>query len=472
MTLAALFNFLYIVAAVVVLFGAAIFVHEWGHYWVARKRGLKVEAFAVGFGPKIYAWTRDGIEYSVRWIPAGGFVKLPQMVTSETLEGQHDKQEPLPPVTPLSKILVAFAGPFMNVVLGFALATVLYFTGLPVRINPSIIGHVSPDSDEARLGIKAGDRVVRVNGRVVKSWEDVFMHTVFARTNVIPVVIERAGVETTYQLPVKTQKDIGLKMLNLDPRDHPMIKRVIEGGAAERAGLKAGDEVIEFAGQPIMGQKQLIEHINKRPGQECSIVVKRGGERVELKVTPVLNSATNDGRIGIEVGSSGVEAYQLVKPGPKPWELVADVLDQMATTIGALVHSKETGVGAKDLSGPVGILGMLGAQVATDYRLALKFLVLLNINLAILNLLPIPVLDGGHIVLSVIERIRRKPVSARIQEYVTTAFAVLLISFMLYVTFFDIKRLPLIKSLYEQETVVEPANRPAEVPQPEPAPAK
>ena len=125
-------------------------------------------------------------------------------------------------------------------------------------------------------------------------------------------------------------------------------------------------------------------------------------------------------------------------------------------------------MGAKDLSGPVGILGILGAQVATDYRLALKFLVLLNINLAILNLLPIPVLDGGHIVLSIIERIRRRPVSARIQEYATTAFAVLLISFMLYVTFFDLKRIPLLKSLYQQETVIEPADKAL----PSPAPSK
>ncbi len=460
-------NILYVVAAVVLLFGAAIFVHEWGHYWVARKRGLKVEAFAIGFGPKIFGWTKDGIEYSWRWIPAGGFVKLPQMITSEALEGEQNKSEPLPPVSPLSKILVAFAGPAMNVVLGFAIATLLYFTGLPVKINPSIIGYVPPNSEEAKLGIKAGDRIVAINGTVVKSWEDVFTQTVLARTNVLPVVLERDGTQKTYTLTAKTQKDIGYKTLNLEPRDHPIIKGVVTGGAAEKAGLKTSDEVLEFAGIPIVGQRQLIEQINKRPGEACSIIVKRAGERVPLTVTPVLNPATKDGRIGIEVGTSGVEVYELIRPGPKPWELVGEVLQQMTATIGALVHSKQTGVGAKDLSGPVGILGILGAQVATDYRLALKFLVLLNINLAILNLLPIPVLDGGHIILSIVEKVRRKPVSARVQEYATTAFAVMLISFMLYVTFFDLKRLPLIKSLYQQETVIEQGGK-----TPAPAPAK
>jgi regulator of sigma E protease len=137
-----------------------------------------------------------------------------------------------------------------------------------------------------------------------------------------------------------------------------------------------------------------------------------------------------------------------------------------------LIHSKETGVGAKDLSGPVGILTMLAAQVHTDYRLALKFLVLLNINLALINLLPIPVLDGGHILMSIVEGIRRRPLSAKFQEYTTTAFAVLLISFMLYVTFFDIKRWPLFKSMFRRDTQIELQEKPNEIPSPALPPAK
>ena len=126
------------------------------------------------------------------------------------------------------------------------------------------------------------------------------------------------------------------------------------------------------------------------------------------------------------------------------------------TTIGALFRSSETGVGAKDLSGPVGILGMLSIFVNTDYRLALSFLVLLNINLAILNLLPVPVLDGGHIVMSIIEKIRNKPISIRVQEYATTVFALMLLSFMLYVTFFDIKeRIPLFKELFSRDAKIQ-----------------
>src|SRR5207245_9553267 len=136
------------------------------------------------------------------------------------------------------------------------------------------------------------------------------------------------------------------------------------------------------------------------------------------------------------------------RPGPKPWANVTEVVDKTIKTISALVHTRQTGVGAKDLSGPVGILTILASQVNADYRLALNFLVLLNVNLALLNLLPIPVLDGGHILLAVIEKIRRRPASAKFIEYTTTAFAVLLISFMLYVTFFDIQRFSLFKAMF------------------------
>src|SRR5688500_11154206 len=152
-----IFFWIYVVAAVILLFGAAVFVHEWGHYYMARKRGLKVEAFAIGFGPKIFGWKKDGIDFSWRWIPAGGFVRIPQMITSEALEGKHGSGEPLPPADPLSKILVAFAGPFMNIVFAFVLATLLYFVGLPVLIDPSVIGYVDPNSPEGKLGIREGE---------------------------------------------------------------------------------------------------------------------------------------------------------------------------------------------------------------------------------------------------------------------------------------------------------------------------
>ncbi|MEK7684583.1 MAG: RIP metalloprotease RseP [Verrucomicrobiota bacterium] len=469
-----LFNYIYVIGAVVFLFGAAVFVHEFGHYWMARRRGLKVEAFAIGFGPKIFGWTRDGIDYSWRWIPAGGFVKLPQMVTSEMLEGSKSGEGgSLPPISPWSKILVAFAGPFMNVVFACAIAIVIYFVGLPVLINPSIIGYVEPDSAEAKLGIRPGDRIVEVNGKRVKSWQDIQMGTVLARTNMLPVVIERVGARKTYLLEAKSNELIGGKFLNLDPRDHPEILEVQSDGAAEKAGLKAKDVILSFASVPIASREQLIDLIKKRAGQPSEIRVERSQEKLTLTVTPRSDPTTKVGRIGVVLGNNSINRYELQRPGPSPWKQIEDACSIMFNTMAALRHHKETGVGAKDLSGPIGILAMLAAWVNTDYRLALNFLVILNVNLAVLNLLPVPVLDGGHILLAMIERIRRRPLSARLQEYATTAFAFLLISFILYVSFHDLKRIRLFKSMFQQDTQIEQAGKvtPEEAPEPVSVPA-
>jgi regulator of sigma E protease len=455
-------NILYVVAGVILLFGAAVFVHEFGHYWMARRCGLKVEAFAIGFGPKILGWTKHGIEYSWRWIPAGGYVKLPQMITSEALEGTRATDEPLPPVSPWAKIMVAVAGPFMNVVFAFVIATLIYFVGLPVLVNPSVIGYVEPDSAEAQMGIREGDRIIEVNGKTVKSWQDVQMTTVLATTNVLPVVIERDGARLKYQLTAKVNPELGLKILNLDPRDHPEVIDVVAPksgqppGAGERAGLKPRDIILSFAGIPVAGRDRLIELIQKRGGQPTEMVLKRGQEKLTVTITPDLDPVTKKGVIRVMLGSASI--YQVKRPGPTPWAQVAEVWDKTISTLNALFHSKQTGVGVKDLSGPPGILAMLAAQINTDYRLALSFLVLLNVNLAIINLLPIPVLDGGHILMALLERVRRRPLSVRVMEYTTTAFAVLLISFMLFVSFNDVtKRFRLFKSLFKSQTTIEEA---------------
>jgi len=445
-------NVIYVVAAMLLLFGAAVFVHEYGHYWMALRRGLKIEGFSIGFGPKIVSWMRDGVEWSWRWIPAGGFVKLPQMVTSDAIEGKATEPvEKLPPVSPWSKILVAFAGPMMNVIFGIVIAFLLWGVGIPVQVSPPIIGYVDPGSPEAKLGIQPGDQILSVDGKPISSWHDIQETTILARSTNLTVVIMRAGKFTnTYELTTVVSEALGLKVLNLDPRDHPVIKNVRADSPAEAAGLKAGDEILVFAQVPLHGADQFIKLVQKCPGETKDIVVKRDGQRTTLKVTPRLDGSAKVGRIGAEIGT-GRPIYRIEHI--PPWIQIGTVLDRTVSTFSALAHSKQTGVGLKDLSGPPGILAMLAAYVNSDWRLALSFLVLLNINLAIINLFPMPVLDGGHIVMALIERLFGRPLPYRLVEYTTTAFAVLLIGFMLIVSWNDFKRFSLFRSMFNSQGV-------------------
>jgi regulator of sigma E protease len=455
---------LYIAAGVVFLFGAAIFVHEFGHFWVALKMGLKVEEFAIGFGPKIISWKRHGIQYSLRWIPAGGFVKLPQMITSGAIEGESNtEQAPVPPAPALSKILVAAAGPSMNVLFAFAIATLIYFVGLPVPVNPPFIGYVEPQSVEGKMGIHEGDRIVAINGKPVKSWDEISETTILGLTNVFDVTIARTGSSNVYKLTAEVNNAMGVKTLNLDPRDRLVVGEINEGSPAALALVKPEDEVVSLAGAPITSYQELTNLVQARGGMKTPLVVKRGQERVDLEVTPTLDPSAKRYILGIKF-SPGRDVYDIEHP--TPWAQVRAVCEQVYGIATALVHSHQSGVKASDLSGPVGIASLLAVQVNTDYRLALHFLVMLNINLAILNMLPIPVLDGGHIAMAILERIRRRPLDVRVVEYTTTVFAVLLISFMLYVTFFDIRRIPLIHGLFKRETQIEQPEQPAS-----PAPA-
>ena len=452
---------IYVVAAVLLLFGAAIFVHEWGHYFVARKCGMKVEEFAIGFGKVLWKREKDGILYTVRAIPAGGFVKLPQMITSEALEGKNEEDaEPLPEISPWAKIAVAVAGPIMNIVFAVVLATVIYFVGLPEMITPPVVGNLSKESTEYALGIREGDIVTKIDGEPIPSWEEANKLTMLSLTNRFAVTFLRDRDEFTQVLTATPiSEKIPLKILNLPPKYPPTVGRVLEGQAASEAGLKQDDKIVSLGGIPIGGQGQLIDELQKNGGKATEIVVRRDGKEVSLPITPRM--IEDKVMIGVQFGA-GPRVYIERYPGPTPWENISEVGSLMWRTLYALFHKAETGVSVSDLSGPVGILAMIGAMVKIDYRLALNFLVLLNVNLAILNMLPIPVLDGGHTIMGLIEGIFRRKIPVKIQEWSTTIFAVLLISLMLYVTFHDVvMRRGIFIDMFNSDTEVQAPADPA-----------
>ena len=447
---------IYVIAAVLLLFGAAIFVHEWGHYFVARKCGMKVEEFAIGFGKILWKKEKDGILYTVRMIPAGGFVKLPQMITSEAIEGKSEEEdaEPLPEISPWAKIAVAVAGPIMNIVFAVVLATVIYFVGLPEMVTPPVIGNLSKESPEYELGIREGDIITKIDNQAIPSWEEAYKLTALSLTNRFTVTFLRDRDEFTHVLKATpVSEEIPIKTLDLPSKFPPIVGRVLAGQAAEEAGLGQDDKIISLGGIPIGGQGRLIDELQKNGDKATEIVVRRDGENVPLPIKPRMIEGKV--MIGVQFGR-GPRVYIERYPGPTPWENISEVGSLMWRTLYALFHPKQTGVGVSDLSGPVGILAMLGAMVKTDYRLALNFLVLLNVNLAILNMLPIPVLDGGHTIMGFIEGIFRVKIPVIIQTVLTYIFAILLILLMLFVSFHDIyERSDIFVDMFNSDTEVQ-----------------
>ena len=543
--MADILNIIYVAAVVFLLFGAAIFVHEFGHFWVALKRGLKVEEFAIGFGPIIWSKTHEGILYSIRAIPAGGFVKLPQMLTSEAIEGKPESSadedsensegeppepvEELPPVSPLSKIFVAFAGPLMNVIFAILIAVFIWLVGIPKPINEPVVGYVGEQSEEYAIGARPGDRIMNVNDEPIETWQDVVYAVLDSEGETVAVQVQRGEEQRQFDLPAGTWSG-GIRRIRLDNQDLLEVMSFETPSLLGDVGFKPGDVVLSVNGQKAYSQYQLLDLLMADAGQMKTVRVTRGDQEVELPFetpdvaevtveqvvtededglsTPASKADVQAGDViksaaGVRVtstrqlvdiieaqdnkefqldllrGDKGIQVsitpkdnrlgvalkqdiglvfkpepirYSKELAHPSPAAQIGDVLDKIAITFKALGRGKDSGVGAKDLSGPVGIFGMLAIQVNHDLRLALSFLVLLNINLAILNLLPVPVLDGGHILISIIEWIRKEPVSVKIQEWATTAFAALLLCFFVYVTFADVKRVPLLHDIFNRDT--------------------
>jgi len=457
-------GFVYPALLVLGFFGLTIFIHELGHFLMAKWRGMKIERFSIGFGPKIFGWTgRDGIDYRVSWILFGGYVALPQMSPMEALEGKTEtKPEELPTASPVTKILVSLFGPFMNLVLALGIALVVWWVGMPSPSRTMVVGWIEPNSAEEQAGIRVGDRIVSVNGQTVQRWSQMLGEVANSPEAIVMLNVERQGEILSFQLEAQKEGIGGARTLNLCPKSRPLAQRILPGTPAEMAGLQPGDRFLSVAGVPIYSADQLRGLIGKRADQATAVHVLRDHRVTVLTVTPrVLVPKAKQAQMGVALGD------EVVRPGPNPVEQAQEVLQLMWYTVTALVHHKDTNVGIKDLSGPVGIMtGLWGAIAYGGVRSGLWLAVMLNINLAILNLLPLPVLDGGHIVFATIESFLRRPLNARLVHALSVAFASVLIAFMLYITFFDVQRLAFSRRAPSTVAPTEPAVGSTETHQP------
>ena len=459
---------IFILLEVLILFNLLIVVHELGHFLAARWRGLYVEKFGVWFGKPLWKKKINGVQYSLGSLPFGGFVALPQLAPMDIIEGKADVDRArLPRISALDKIIVAVAGPFFSLLLALCFAAIVWAVGHPVgeADSTTVIGYLAPDSPAQKAGLIPGDKILSVDGKPVRRFvgmsDSVTWDVVSSEGDKIAVKFQRDGkVQTVWVEPYKAEtpgwRRKSVRQLLIYPAETPIIAKVERNTPAAAAGLRAGDIIRGFNQTPIYNPIALLEYINKHPKDELILHIERGGAKLDIPVkpTPLPTGDQMKPRIGIEWDTAGIVSIQ----HPSPIEQVYNSVASTLKTIGA-VASPKSDVKLQHLSGPVGIWNIYLRlfEAESGWKLALWFSVILNVNLAILNMLPIPVLDGGHIVLALIESIRRKPVNMRVLEVVQTSCAVVIIGYMLYITFFDVQDLPFVRKKLDQLEAQSPA---------------
>ncbi len=438
---------LLILIEVVVLFNALIVVHELGHFLAARWRGLYIEGFGVWFGKPLWKKTINGVQYSLGSIPFGGFVKLPQLAPMDIIEGEADvDRAKLPPISALDKIIVAIAGPVFSFLLALFFATVVWVVGHPVNESDmtTTIGYIEQASPSAKAGLLPGDRILEVDGQRVTRFSgmnnSVVWNVVRSEGETIPFKVDRAGQQLTFDVtPYKSEtrgwQRKSTRQVLIYPAQTPIIEKVQPNTPAAAAGLQPRDVIRGYNGTPIYNPAALSDFIETHNGAPVTLQIERSGRVSDVTLTPRIAPGEKVPRIGIAWDTTG----KMSIAHPSPIEQVYNSFTSTVNTIAA-VASPKSDVKLQHLSGPVGIGHVYYMLFKSErgWQLALWFSVILNVNLAILNMLPIPVLDGGHIVLAVVEGIRRKPVNIRFLEFVQTGCAVVIIGYMAYVSFFDI----------------------------------
>ena len=432
MTLAAIGSAIYTVAVVLLLFGLTIFVHELGHFLVARRCGMVVDVFAIGFGPALWSRKIGGVVYKICLLPLGGYVALPQMDPSGGQGGDREKRV-LPHISPIRKIAVALAGVTGNMILAILLAYVVFYGGKSFAPPAnSLIGYVETNSGAYAAGLRIGDELRALNGEAIRNWDDVLLTTALHAGAAVTADVRRAdGIVTNLVLPTETF--MGNHYLpGLSPMTYCVVLRVVADSAAAAAGLQAADRITTFDSVTVMSREHLIELVGRRAEQATDIRILRDGQALDLSVTPHMDPVVKRARMGVEFNTLDV------KP---PWEQIESHASMIFRILRALVTPKQAKSAASGIGGPVAILTGFWYSVQASIILALWFTVMLNVNLAVLNLLPIPVLDGGHIMLSLWEMITRKPVSPRIVTAVWNGCAMVLIGLFLLLTYRDFKRI-------------------------------
>lgn len=450
-------NALFIIVAAILLLGPLIAIHEFGHYFVARKLGVKVLVYSIGFGPTVLKWTskKSGIQYQLSALPLGGYVKM--LDEREGNVAEADLPYAFNRQHPWKRIAIVAAGPLINLIFAVLLFWVLF---LPAQEQLNTrIGKVLVNSPAAMAQMQVGDKITAVDGAKTSTWEQLNFALVdrAGETGVIHIDADRNGQATSFVLPIqnflKDQNQSPLDSLGFIPyRPHipATVMKLNEDGAAIRQGMKAGDRIVAIDGVKMKDWFDVVEVVQASPEKLLKIDVLRQNQLVHLEVMPQGkrdNMGNVSGVLGVQNNPGQVvipeEYKQTIQYGPvEAFGKALDKTGQISTMIlNSIVKMVRGLIGFENLSGPITIAKVAGQSAEMGWQTFISFMALMSVSLGILNLLPIPMLDGGHLVYYFVELIRGKPVSEQIQLVGLKIGMVLLGSMMLLALFNDFMRL-------------------------------
>jgi regulator of sigma E protease len=438
--------------AFVFVLGVLVFVHELGHFLAAKRVGIRVLKFQLGFNPTIVSFRRGDTEYGIGALPLGGYVKMAGENADEVERDEHGNAivhaDEFLSKTKWERFQVLIMGPIMNLLLAVGLTALVLYQGverLSFQDQPVLVGAVTEGSAAAKADIRPGDRIVSVAGRTVDTW-DQFDQAVGMKPNIeVSIGLLRNGLEETRQLTptVAGQSRFEVGVIGVMPNTHPHVGEVSKDSAAERAGLKSDDVVLAVDGKPITFSYQLKQAIATHAEQRIVLAIRRGDQKLSIPATPAKQAG--EGLLGIRIADDTVKS----KPGfGQAISLSVEKNIEMAglifQTLGGL-FTRQTS--PKQLMGPIAIAQLSGESAQLGWIALVTLMASISLNLGLLNLMPVPVLDGGHIFIMALEGLARRDFSQAVKEKMLMAGFAVILMLMVTVIYNDLTRISWIEHL-------------------------
>ncbi|MGE4545012.1 MAG: RIP metalloprotease RseP [Pedobacter sp.] len=433
----------------ILMLGVLVFVHELGHFLVAKWCRVKVLKFSLGFGPKLVSRTWGETEYQICLIPLGGYVQM----LGEGDDGesqpltQQDRLRSFAEKPVLQRLAIVAAGPAMNLILPFLILPIAYFIGMdqPAYIdNPACAGYVVSESDASRAGIQTGDCILSINGEPIASWTDAEKKLLLHVGQETFLVVERGTEVVDVPLPTDASVAEGLQGLGVLPNQAAVVGFLEGNMPAQMAGLQLNDRIVSIDGAAISSWYDIHSVVQAGAGKPMTLVVERGDALLTFQLTPELKEydAPEDNRYLLGIGPQLEMVFKRYSAGDAITQGIDRSVELVDLTLLFLRKLFAGHISAKNIGGPIMVVQMAGA-VAEEVDLAkiLSMLAFLSIQLGILNLLPVPILDGGHLLFGAVELVRGKPLSEQAREIAQQIGLVLIVLLMVWAFYNDIMRL-------------------------------